>query len=65
MADAGDSKSNPKFLDDLFQTRYREVTISALIFAVVVGVVMNAAITYAGLKIGFTIGGSATSNGTA
>lgn len=47
------------FLADLFQTRYREVTLSAVIFAVVIGVVMNAAITYAGLKIGFTIGGSA------
>ena len=38
---------------------YREVTISALVFALVIGVIMNAAITYAGLKIGFTIGGSA------
>lgn len=38
---------------------YREVTFSALVFAFVIGVIMNAAITYAGLKIGFTIGGSA------
>lgn len=38
---------------------YREVTVSALIFAAIIGIVMNAAITYAGLKIGFTIGGSA------
>ncbi len=38
---------------------YREVTVAAILFAVVIGVVMNAAITYAGLKIGFTIGGSA------
>ncbi len=38
---------------------YREVTFSAIIFAIIIGVVMNAAITYAGLKIGFTIGGSA------
>lgn len=45
--------------DGLFQTRYREVTISALIFGLIFGAVMNAAITYAGLKIGFTIGGSA------
>ncbi len=42
----------------LFQTRYREVTLAAIIFGVIVGVVMNAAITYAGLKIGFTIVGS-------
>ncbi|HRQ75374.1 MAG TPA: OPT/YSL family transporter [Phycisphaerales bacterium] len=47
------------FFGDLFQRRYREVTFSALIFAILIGVVMNAAITYAGLKIGFTIGGSA------
>jgi len=38
--------------------RYREVTLSAIIFGVVVGVIMNAAITYSGLKIGFTIVGS-------
>ncbi len=38
---------------------YREVTLSALFLAMVIGVVMNASITYAGLKIGFTIGGSA------
>jgi len=38
---------------------YRELTVAALVFAVLVGVIMNASITYAGLKIGFTIGGSA------
>ncbi len=42
----------------LFQTRYREVTLSAIIFGVIVGAIMNMAITYAGLKIGFTIVGS-------
>jgi uncharacterized oligopeptide transporter (OPT) family protein len=47
------------FLQDLFQTRYREVTVSAIVFAILIGIVMNAAITYAGLKIGFTLGGSA------
>ena len=47
------------FFRDVFQTRYREATASAILFAIVIGVVMNAAITYAGLKIGFTIGGSA------
>jgi len=39
----------------VFQSRYREVTVSAIVFGVVAGVVMNAAITYVGLKIGFTI----------
>ncbi len=39
--------------------RYREVTVAAMAFGIVFGLVMNAAITYAGLKIGFTIGGSA------
>jgi uncharacterized oligopeptide transporter (OPT) family protein len=45
--------------EGLFQTRYREVTISAVLFGLIFGAVMNAAITYAGLKIGFTIVGSA------
>lgn len=38
---------------------YREITWEAVVFGVLIGVVMNAAITYSGLKIGFTIGGSA------
>jgi len=38
---------------------YREATVSAVVFGIVVGAIMNAAITYAGLKIGFTIVGSA------
>ena len=41
------------------QVPYREVTVAAVVFAIVIGVIMNAAITYAGLKIGFTITGSA------
>lgn len=52
-------ESEPGFFGDLLQTRYREVTLSAILFAIVIGIIMNAAITYAGLKIGFTIGGSA------
>ncbi|MCA8980890.1 MAG: OPT/YSL family transporter [Planctomycetes bacterium] len=43
----------------MFRSRYREVTWEAIVFGVVIGVIMNAAITYSGLKIGFTIGGSA------
>ncbi|MFG0275252.1 MAG: OPT/YSL family transporter [Phycisphaerales bacterium] len=39
--------------------RYREVTLSAIIFGIIFGAIMNASITYAGLKIGFTIVGSA------
>ncbi len=38
---------------------YREVTLSAIVLGLIIGAIMNAAITYAGLKIGFTIGGSA------
>ena len=49
----------PRWTDGLFQTRYREVTWEAIVFGIVIGIVMNAAITYSGLKIGFTIGGSA------
>jgi|GEM_PF-622640 len=45
--------------DGIFQRSYREVTISAIVFGVIFGAIMNAAITYAGLKIGFTIVGSA------
>jgi uncharacterized oligopeptide transporter (OPT) family protein len=43
----------------LFGGRYREVTWPAIILGLLLGAVMNAAITYAGLKIGFTIVGSA------
>lgn len=41
------------------QKKYREITWQAVTFGILIGVVMNAAITYSGLKIGFTIGGSA------
>jgi uncharacterized oligopeptide transporter (OPT) family protein len=41
------------------QPPYREVTWAAIVLGLIIGAVMNAAITYAGLKIGFTIGGSA------
>lgn len=46
-------------MGDVFQRDYREVTWSSIVFGLVVGSVLNAAITYAGLKIGFTIVGSA------
>ncbi len=38
---------------------YREVTVAAIVLGLIIGLVMNASITYAGLKIGFTIVGSA------
>ena len=41
------------------QAPYREVTVASLVFGVLIGLVLNAAITYSGLKIGFTLGGSA------
>ncbi|QDU67834.1 OPT/YSL family transporter [Engelhardtia mirabilis] len=41
------------------QGPYREVTISSIVFGIVVGALLNASITYSGLKIGFTVGGSA------
>lgn len=46
-------------LSDLFQTRYPEVSLASVVFGLFFGVVLNASITYAGLKIGFTIVGSA------
>lgn len=48
-----------KASDGFFQTQYRETTLSSIIFGLLFGIVMNAAITYAGLKIGFTVVGSA------
>jgi len=50
---------DPKKRPMLLRGQYREVTAVTLIGAILVGAIMNAAITYAGLKIGFTIGGSA------
>ncbi|MEM7309406.1 MAG: OPT family oligopeptide transporter [Planctomycetota bacterium] len=47
------------WMASVFQRRYREVTPEAIVFGILIGVVMNAAITYSGLKIGFTLGGSA------
>jgi len=38
---------------------YREITVLAIVVGILIGVVMNAAITYSGLRIGFTLGGSA------
>ncbi len=38
---------------------YREITPLAIVVGIVLGIVMNAAVTYSGLKIGFTLGGSA------
>lgn len=43
----------------LLRGEYREVTVATMIGSILVGVIMNAAITYSGLKIGFTITGSA------
>jgi uncharacterized oligopeptide transporter (OPT) family protein len=45
--------------DQSTPTRYREVTVSAVLFGVVFGALMNMAIAYTGLKIGFTIVGGA------
>ena len=53
------AQGSKSWIADIFQTRYREITLPAIVFGIVIGVVMNAAITYSGLKIGFTLGGSA------
>jgi uncharacterized oligopeptide transporter (OPT) family protein len=59
--DAATADPTPErsLLAQVFQRRYREVTPEAIAFGILIGVVMNAAITYSGLKIGFTLGGSA------
>lgn len=59
MADAPPPSSDQRDAAPTGGRSYREITISSIIFGVVCGAVMNAAITYAGLKIGFTIVGSA------
>ena len=53
------SDKSPGWIGSVFQRRYREITVEAIVFGILIGVVMNAAITYSGLKIGFTLGGSA------
>ncbi|MBN2476818.1 MAG: OPT/YSL family transporter [Pirellulales bacterium] len=55
------SLENPLLPSELAprEARYRESTVAAIVFGLVVGSIMNASIAYAGLKIGFTIGGSA------
>ena len=55
----GMADTAPSAPDSPSSAPYREITASAIIFGILIGVVMNAAITYSGLKIGFTIGGSA------
>ncbi len=62
MADPGSSPAGPSRRTGGLRTKsgsYREVTLAAVVFGLLTGVVINAAIAYAGLKIGFTIVGSA------
>jgi uncharacterized oligopeptide transporter (OPT) family protein len=54
----GSTSPGPRHETGLFSRRYREVTVASIVFGVVCGAIMNASITYAGLKIGFTIVGS-------
>ena len=37
---------------------YREITPAAIILGVIFGIIMTMSFVYAGLKLGFTIGGS-------
>ncbi|MFG0257757.1 MAG: OPT/YSL family transporter [Phycisphaerales bacterium JB043] len=48
-----DDKPNPPA-----KRNYREITLASIIFGIIIGAMLNAAITYAGLIIGFTIVGS-------
>jgi putative OPT family oligopeptide transporter len=38
--------------------KYREITLSSVVFGTILGVLMTMSFVYAGLKLGFTIGGS-------
>ena len=59
MADLPQSEDKrPNFVEDLFQSRYPEASLSSILFGLIFGVILASAITYAGLKIGFTIVGS-------
>ena len=40
------------------QAPYRELTLPAVVFGVLIGAVMTAAFTYVALKLGFTLPGS-------
>jgi uncharacterized oligopeptide transporter (OPT) family protein len=60
MADTDNpDKQQPGALGGLFQNRYPEATTSSIVFGLIFGILLTIAITYAGLKIGFTIVGSA------
>lgn len=61
MPDAPHSAEQSPAARGRTRRRYREVTLASIVFGVIVGAIMNAAITYAGLKIGFTIVGSTIS----
>jgi len=52
-------KEDSKVPGDIREGPYREVTLSAVLLGVAIGVMLVACFTYAGLLIGFTIGGSA------
>ena len=56
MSETNAEQSAP---DPRARPAYRELTVAAVVYGVVFGGIMNAAITYMGLKIGFTLSGSA------
>ena len=49
---------NEPLLLDLNPSPYRELTVAAVLFGVLIGAVMTAAFTYVALKLGFTLSGS-------
>jgi len=49
---------NEPLLLDLNPPPYRELTVAAVLFGVLIGAVMTAAFTYVALKLGFTLSGS-------
>jgi uncharacterized oligopeptide transporter (OPT) family protein len=52
------TENQPSSGEGLFQRRYPEASLASILFGLAFGAVLTAAITYAGLKIGFTIVGS-------
>ncbi len=50
---------SPTLMQSVFQSKYREVTPASIILGFLIGSFMTASFTYAGMVLGFTMGGSA------
>ena len=58
MTEPSSQSLSPKAIANGVVGEYRELTVAAVILGVVQGIILNLSFVYAGLKLGFTIGGS-------